>query len=77
MKLTSSGSHSISRCRGETLPKYQRRLKVLKEKKEVSRNQRVSKRGLLQTLVHSDAEAILTDFLSRKGRKVYGNFSAE
>ena len=56
MHLTRSGGHSIVRCRGEILPKYQRQLKVLKEKKEVSRNQRVSNRYLLQILVHSDAE---------------------
>ena len=33
MHLTISGGHSISRCRGEILPKQQIQLKALKEKK--------------------------------------------
>ena len=77
MHLTGSGVHSIARCRGDILPKYQLQLKALKEKKEVLKNQRVSKRGMLQTLVHSGAEAISTGFLSREKIKVYGNSSAE
>ena len=32
MNLTRSGGHSIARCRGEILPKYQRQFKALKEK---------------------------------------------
>ena len=46
-------------------------------KKEVLRNQRVSNMDLLHTLFHSDTEAISTDFLSRKMRKVYGTSSSE
>ena len=69
MNLTRSGGHSISQFRGDILPKYQRQFKVLKEKKEFFRNQRVSKIDMLQTSVHSDAEAISTYFLSRKSRK--------
>ena len=41
------------------------------------RNQRVSKRDLLQTSIHSGEKAISTDFLSIKSRKVYGNSSDE
>ena len=41
------------------------------------RNQRVSKIDLLQTLIHSDEEAISTDLLSRKRRKVSGTASSE
>ena len=77
MHLTRSGGHSIDRCRGEILPKYQRQFKALKEKKEVSRNQRVSKRDILRTLVHFGTEDISTYFLSRKRRKVSGTSSAE
>ena len=33
MHLTRSGGHIIYRCRGKILPKYQRQLKALKEKK--------------------------------------------
>ena len=47
MHLTRSGGHRISRCRGNILPKYQLQFKALKEKTEVSRNQRVENRGLL------------------------------
>ena len=64
--LTISGGHIMVRVRFEILPKYQRQFKALQEKKEVSRNQRVSNRDILQTLVHSDAEAISTYLLSRK-----------
>ena len=77
MHLTRLGGHSIARYNGEILPKYQLQFKELKEKKEVLRNQRVSNRYLLQTLVHSDAEDISTDLLSRKMRKVSGTSSAE
>ena len=37
----------------------------------------VSKMDLLQTSIHSDAEAISTYLLSRKNRKVSGTSSAE
>ena len=77
MHLTISGGQIIYRGRFEILPKYQRQFKELKEKKEVLRNQGVSKMDLLQTSVHSDAEAVSTDFLSRKGRKLFGTSSAE
>ena len=66
MNLTRSGGHSIDRRKGDILTKYQRQSKALKEKKKFFRNQRVSKMYLLQTLVHSDAEDISTDLLSRK-----------
>ena len=49
MHLTRSGGHSIAQLRGEILSKDQRQFKVLKEKKQLFRNQRVSKRDLLQT----------------------------
>ena len=47
MHPTRPGGHRIALCRGEIIPKYQRHLKALKERKEVLRNQRVSKRYLL------------------------------
>ena len=72
MNLTRSGVHIINRYRGKILPKYQRQFKELKENKEVSRNQGVANRVMLQTLVHSDAEAISTYLLSRERRKVSG-----
>ena len=75
--MNRSGSHIIAQCRGDILPKYQHKFKSLKEKNEVSRNQRVSKRDMMQTLVHSDAKAISTYFLSKNKRKVYGISSAE
>ena len=37
----------------------------------------VSNRYMLQILVHSDTEAISTDLLSSKSRKVSGTSSAE
>ena len=77
MHLTRSCGHSISRCRGDILPKYQRQFRSLKEKKEFFINQRVSNNYLLQTSVHSGAEAISIYFLSSKIRKVYGTSSAE
>ena len=77
MRLTRSGGHRISRCRVDILPKYQRQLKALKEKNEIFRNQRVSKRYMLQTLVHSNAEAISIYLLLKKRRKVSGTSSAE
>ena len=77
MHLIISGVHIISRCRGEILYKYQRHFKELKEKKEVLRNQIVSKRDLLQTMFHSDAEDISTNLLSSKGRKISSTSSAE
>ena len=40
-------------------------------------NQRVSRMDMLQTLVHSDAEAKSTYFFSRKKRKVSGTSYAE
>ena len=43
----------------------------------MSRNQRVPKRDMLQTLVHSDAEAISIYLLSRKSRKLSGTSSSE
>ena len=77
MHMTRSGGHIITRYRGEIIPKYQRQFKALKHKKEVLRNQRVSKRDMLQTSVHSDAEAISIDLISRKSRNVSGTSSAE
>ena len=77
MHLTRSGSHIIALCIGDIIPKYQRHFKALKENREVSRNQRASKIYLLQTSVHSDAEAISTDFLSSKRRNLSGTFSSE
>ena len=77
MNLTIYSCHIISRYRGEILPKYQRQIKTLKEKKEILRNQKVSKMGLLHTSVHSDEEAISTDLMSRKRKKVSGTSSAK
>ena len=77
MHLTRSCCHSTSQYRGDILPKYQRLLKASKEKKEVLMNQRVSKRNLLQTSVHYDAEAISIYSLSSKWRKVSVAYSAE
>ena len=76
MHMTRSGDHIIAWCRGEILSKYQRQFKALKEKKLLFRNQRVSKSDMLQTSVHSGAEAISTDFISRKRRKVSGTSSS-
>ena len=75
--LTRSGGHSISRCRGDIIPKYQRQFKSLKETRELSRNKRVASRGLLQTFFHSGAEDISTDMISRENRKVSGTSSFE
>ena len=68
--LTRSGGHSISRCRVYIIPKYQRQFKALKEKKEVSSNQRVASRGILQTLVHYGADSISKNMISRENIKV-------
>ena len=40
-------------------------------------NQRVFKRDVLQTLIHSDAEAISTDLISSKRKNVYSTSSDE
>ena len=70
--LTILDGNIIDQFRSEILPKYQFNFKSLKERKEVSRNQIVSNRGLLQALVHSDVESISKYFLSRKRRNIYG-----
>ena len=75
--LTKSGGHSISRCIGEIIPKHQRHFKALKERNEVSRNRRISNMNIFHTVVHSVAEAISIDLLSRKIRKVSGTYSSE
>ena len=75
--LTILDGNIIDQFRSEILPKYQFNFKSLKERKEVSRNQIVSNRGLLQALVHSDAESISTDLLSNKKKKLSGNYSIE
>ena len=77
MHLNISGVHNISQCRGEILPKYQCKFKALREKEKFSRNQRVSKRDLLQTSFHSGAEDISTNSPSKNSRKVSGTPSAE
>ena len=77
MHLTISGGHSISQCRGEIIHKIQHHFKALKENKEVSMNQRVSNRDMLQTVVHSYAEAISKYFLSSKMIRVSGTSSNE
>ena len=47
------------------------------KKNEFFRDLRVSKRDLLHTSVHSDAEAISTHLVSSKRRKLSGTSSAE
>ena len=46
MHLTISGGHSIARCRGEILHKYQRQFKALKEKKNIQESKGIKKRSL-------------------------------
>ena len=61
--MTRSVGHTIARCRGEILPKFQRQFKESREKKEFSSNQKVANMDLLQTFIHYDAEVISTYLL--------------
>ena len=71
MHLTRSGDHSITRCRGDILPKYQRQFKALKEKKNY-----LGIKGY-QKGICCRKRLILTDLFSIKRRKVSVTSSSE